>query len=124
VGKISGTVIDSATKQPLDYVAVAIMRSGGKVPINGVLTDDKGAFKINDMHPGSYKLVITYLGYVDKIIDPVVTSPEHPDKNIGVVVMSESKKAHKLNEVVIQGQGPLIENHIDKLVYNAEKDIT
>ena len=52
VGKISGTVIDSLTKQPLSYATVAVFRSGGHVPLNGVLTDEKGNFKLNDMKNG------------------------------------------------------------------------
>ncbi|HZX58185.1 MAG TPA: hypothetical protein VFE54_05650, partial [Mucilaginibacter sp.] len=38
VGKIAGTLIDSVTKQPLSYASVALFRSTGKSPLNGVLT--------------------------------------------------------------------------------------
>jgi hypothetical protein len=44
VGRISGIVIDSVTRKPLDYATVSIYRSTGKVPLNGVLTDEKGSF--------------------------------------------------------------------------------
>ncbi|HEY9195536.1 MAG TPA: hypothetical protein VIM77_04700, partial [Mucilaginibacter sp.] len=37
VGRISGTVIDSVTKKPMDYTTVGLYRSGGKSPINGVV---------------------------------------------------------------------------------------
>jgi hypothetical protein len=46
VGKISGTVIDSLTKKPVDYATISIFKSGAKTPINGVLTDEKGNFQI------------------------------------------------------------------------------
>jgi len=122
VGRISGTLIDSVTKKPLDYASVGLYRSGGKSPLNGVITDEKGNFKLDNIHPGSYKLSITYIGYPTKIIDPVVTTGAKPDANIGQVFISPG--AHALKEVVVQGQSALIENHIDKIVYNAEKDIT
>jgi len=122
VGKISGNVIDSLTKKPMDYASVGLYRSGGKAPITGVITDEKGNFKLNDVKPGSYKLVITFIGYPDKVIDPVVTTAAKPDNNVGLIAVPPS--ARTLKEVQITGQSALIENHIDKIVYNAEKDLT
>ena len=122
-GKISGTVIDSVTKKPVQYASVAIYLSQGKAPINGVLTDEKGSFKLYSIKPNSYRVTITFIGgYKTKTINPVVTTPSKLDNNIGNIVLSPDNKV--LNEVQITGKGPLIENHIDKLVYNAEKDIT
>lgn len=121
-GRISGTVIDSLTKKPLDYATVGLFITGGKTPITGVLTDDKGNFKLDNVKAGTYKLAITFIGYPSKIIDPVKTTDAKPDINIGTVVVAPSAKA--LKEVVIAGQAALVENHIDKIVYNAEKDLT
>jgi outer membrane receptor protein involved in Fe transport len=122
VGKISGTVIDSLTKKPLDYGTVSVFRNTGKATITGVLTDDKGNFQLNDMKPGVYRLEITFVGYPTKIISDVETTPAKPDKNLGTIVIKSSSRA--LKEVTITGTTPLIENRIDKIVYNAEKDIT
>ncbi|QJD94730.1 TonB-dependent receptor [Mucilaginibacter robiniae] len=121
-GRISGTVIDSVTKKPLDYATVSIFRSGGKAPLNGVLTDDKGNFKLNNIAPGNYKITVSFIGYPTKTIDPVTTTPGKPDKNMGDVIVAPSSRA--LKEVVVAGQTPVIENKIDKIVFNAEKDIT
>jgi len=122
VGRISGTIIDSVTKKPVDYASVGLYRSGGKSPINGVLTDPKGVFKLDNVHPGTYKIVISFLGYQPKTVDQIVTTDSKPDKNLGLVIVQPSAKV--LKEVVIQGQANLVENHIDKLVYNVEKDLT
>jgi outer membrane receptor protein involved in Fe transport len=122
VGKISGTLIDSITKKPVDYASVGLYNSGGKAPITGVITDPKGNFKLDNLHPGRYKLVITFIGYPSKTIDPVVTTDAKPDNNLGSVFISPG--ARILKEVAVTGQASIIENHIDKIVYNAEKDIT
>ncbi|SDD65968.1 Outer membrane receptor for ferrienterochelin and colicins [Mucilaginibacter pineti] len=121
-GRISGTVIDSVTKKPMDYTTVGLYRSGGKSPINGVVTDDKGNFKIDGIKPGSYKIVISFIGYPSKTIDPIVTSASKPDNKMGTVLLAPG--AHALAEVNVVGATPLIENRIDKIVYNAEKDLT
>src|SRR6201996_7390577 len=122
VGKISGTLVDSISKQPLNYASVSVFRSTGKSPINGVLTDEKGNFKIEGLHPGAYKLRIAYVGYPDKFVDGVVTTDAKPDKNMGAIMVAPSTK--RLKEVQITGTAALVENKIDKIVYNAEKDLT
>ncbi|MDB5143792.1 MAG: TonB-dependent receptor, partial [Mucilaginibacter sp.] len=122
VGKISGTLVDSISKKPLDYASVSIFRSGGKSPLNGVLTDEKGGFKIDGIHPGTYKIRISYVGCPDKFVDGIITTDSKPDKNMGVIIVAPSSRA--LAEVAITGAAPLIENKIDKIVYNAEKDLT
>lgn len=122
VGKISGTLIDSVSKQPLGYASVALFRATGTSPINGVLTNEKGEFRIDGVHPGSYKIRIVYVGYPDKFVGGIVTTDSKPDKNVGQVLVAPSRKA--LKEVSVTAAAPLVENKIDKIVYNAEKDLT
>jgi outer membrane receptor protein involved in Fe transport len=122
VGKISGTFIDSLTKKPVDYATISIFKSGAQTPINGVLTDEKGNFQINNLRAGKYKITVSFIGYPTKTYDPVETTASKPDNNMGALVIAPSAKA--LKEVQIVGQAPLIENKIDKIVYNAEKDLT
>jgi outer membrane receptor protein involved in Fe transport len=122
VGKIAGTIIDSLTKKPVDYATISLFRSGGKAPINGVLTDEKGNFKIDNIKAGKYKIVVSFIGYPSKTIDPVETTASKPDNNMGTILLAPSAKA--LKEVSIVGQAALVENKIDKIVYNAEKDLT
>ncbi|WP_295767260.1 TonB-dependent receptor [uncultured Mucilaginibacter sp.] len=121
-GRISGTVIDSLSKKPLDYATISLYRSGGKAVLNGTLTDDKGTFKLNNIAPGKYKVAVTFIGYPTKFIDPVETTPGKPDINMGNIIVSPGAKT--LGAVTVTGQAPVIENKIDKIVYNAEKDIT
>jgi outer membrane receptor protein involved in Fe transport len=122
LGKISGSVIDSLTKKPVEYATISLFKSGGTVPTNGVLTDEKGNFKLDNIKSGNYKITISFLGYKTKTIDPVTTTPGKPDANLGSVILPPSARAIK--EVAIVGQQALIENKIDKIVYNAEKDLT
>ena len=122
VGKITGTVIDSVTKKPVDYATISLFKSGLKTPINGVLTDPNGKYRFDNIKGGSYKLVISFIGYQTKTIDPITTDASKPDANMGNLVLSPS--ARSLKEVQVVGQQALIENKIDKIVYNAEKDLT
>lgn len=121
-GRINGVIIDSLTQKPVDYATVSLGRSGSTKNTNGALTDEKGAFKIENIAPGSYRVSISFLGYKTKVLDPVKTTPQKPDLNLGKIVLSPN--ANALNEVVVTGQAAVVENKIDRVVYNAERDVT
>lgn len=121
-GRITGIILDSITQSPIDYATVALARTGSTKSTNGALTDEKGSFKIEKISPGTYRLTIAFLGYQTKIIDSAITTPSKLDLNLGNILLAPNQKM--LNEIIITGTTPIIENKIDKLVYNAEQDIS
>ncbi len=120
-GRITGSIVDSLTRTPIDYATIALGRAGTARSTNGALTDEKGAFKIENIAAGSYRVTIAFLGYQTKILDSVKTTAAKPDLNLGRILLSPNTKA--LGEVVVTGTTPIVENKIDKLVYNAEQDV-
>ncbi|MFC5283745.1 TonB-dependent receptor domain-containing protein [Pedobacter alpinus] len=120
-GKITATIIDSLTRKPVDYATISLSKSGQTKSTNGALADDKGSFKLDNIKAGKYRLTISFIGYATKIIDPVETTLSKPDLNLGTIILSPSAKM--LNEITVTGEANLIENKIDKIVYNAEKDV-
>jgi outer membrane receptor protein involved in Fe transport len=121
-GTVSGTVIDSLTMKPVDYATVSIFKFGASTPLTGGLTDAKGVFQISNVPAGEYRVQVDFIGYKRTEIPKVVLSTERVDKNIGRIIISPT--ANMLKAVEITGQQALIENKIDKLVFNAEKDVT
>src|ERR1700744_6322334 len=107
VGRISGSVIDSVTKETMPYTTVALFRNTGTSPLNGVLTDDKGVFKIDGVKPGTYRIEITFVGYPTKKITNIVTTLSKPDKALGTVFVSPSAKT--LKDVEVTGVKALVE---------------
>ena len=120
-GRISGIILDSLSNKPIDYATVSMGRAGSVKTTNGSITDEKGAFKIENIAVGSYRITIAFIGYQTKILDSVKTTLGKPDLNLGRILLAPNLKM--LNEVVITGTTPIIENKIDKLIYNAEQDI-
>ncbi len=118
-GKIEGQVIDSLTSEPLSYSSIALKKKGSTISLDGVLADDNGFFKFNDVNTGNYDLYISFVGYPDKIVT-VETTLKTPDFNIGKIFLSPS--VNLLNEVEIVEERMLVENKADKLVFNAEND--
>jgi outer membrane receptor protein involved in Fe transport len=121
-GRISGKVSDSLTKAPVDFATISIYKPGATAPFNGTSADAKGAFSIGNLPPGTYRVTLEFLGYPRKTIDKVVISDAAPIVVLGNVFLSPSQTTLKTVSVV--GQAPVLENKIDKLVYNAENDLT
>jgi len=120
-GRITVVIADSATKAPVDYATVSLIRVKDNKSVNGALTDAKGKVVLQNVAPDQYKLSIGFMGYKSKTV-LLKTSPEKPDLNAGTVYISGSQS--DLKEVSIVGKTPMIENKIDKVVYNAEQDVT
>lgn len=121
-GRISGVVIDSLTRKPVEYASVALTLSGASKSVNGALTDAKGAFVMDNVAPGKYKVSVSFMGYKQKEVNDVVTTGAKPDKNVGRIILAPS--SNLLKEVAVTGEVPMVENRVDKVVYNAEKDAT
>ncbi|MFI5452136.1 TonB-dependent receptor domain-containing protein [Pedobacter sp. UC225_61] len=89
--------------------------------VNGGVTDEKGKIILQNVAPDEYKLSIGFMGYKTKSVT-IKTTPEKPDYNVGSIILSAT--ANTLSEVNIVGQKAVVENKIDRLVYNAEADAT
>jgi ferric enterobactin receptor len=120
-GNISGRVVDSLTRKPVEYVAIGLWNQATNKVVNGTTTDSTGAFTLQDIADGKYKMQLEFIGYKKSELK-ITVSKEKPQ-----VVLEELKLASKqtaLNEVTVTGEKALIENKIDKLIYNADRDIT
>ncbi|WP_129714601.1 TonB-dependent receptor domain-containing protein [Pedobacter sp. SYP-B3415] len=120
-GRIVATIIDSVSRKPIDYATVTLLKVSDNKSVNGGVTDEKGRIVLQNVAPDSYKLAIGFMGYNTKTV-LVKTTPEKPDNNIGNVILAPS--ANSLKDVTVVGQKAMIENKVDRMVYNAEADIT
>lgn len=118
--KISGTVVDSTTNKSVEFASVALVDKNTNKPVDGTMADEKGKFTLNKVAAGSFLLQITFIGYNTKTVDVKLNKGQ--DLDLGNILISSSAKM--LNEVTVTGQAALIEEKVDRLVYNADKDIT
>jgi len=120
-GRITATIIDSLTKQPVDYASVSLIRVKDNKTINGALTDEKGKIILQNIAPDEYKFAVGFIGYTSKSII-VKTTLQKPDFSLGNVILVPS--SNTLKEITVEGKKSVIENKIDRMVYNAEADAT
>lgn len=121
-GTVLGKIIDSATRRPIDYATISIYRAGKSTPLNGTTSDSTGAFTLTNIPAGHYEIVIEFVGYRTITLKDITIAPSHEVVDLKQILLGRNYGT--LQGVVVTAQGKLVENKIDKLVYNAEKDIT
>ncbi len=119
--KISGIVVDSSLTKAVEYATIALIDKTTKKIIDGTIADDKGRFTLTKVAEGTYNLTVRFIGYADKTISNVTVGK---GDNIDVGVIKLNVSATTLDAVTVTGQKSLIEEKVDRLVYNAEKDLT
>lgn len=116
---LKGKITDSDTKAPLQYVDVALFKTGSKNLIAGVTTDSLGVFNFPSVENGQYTLRITYIEYTT-VNKPVTMMGDSLD--LGTI--SLQVKTKKLGEVEVVAQAPQMRFDIDKKVFSVDQNIT
>ena len=114
--------MDSLTKRPLEYATISLFKPGEKKPINGSTTKQDGSFTVTDAATGVFSVIIESIGYNSLTINNISVQQDHAVIDLKNILLI--KKEKDLQNVTVTSTTKLIEDKIDKLVFNAEKDIT
>lgn len=120
-GKIAGLLVDSTSGKPVEFATVALIDVKTGKPIDGTTSDAKGKFTLAKLAPGDYRMQYSFIGYKNLDSAPF-TIVKGTDLNMGSVQMPADVRL--LGEVTVTGQAALIEEKVDRLVFNADKDVT
>lgn len=99
---INGKVIDNKSGEPVSYANVALYEAGAEQPLTGTYTDDAGSFTLQDVSPGTYDLVIHFVGYEDNRLESLQVTRQTGSLNLDALKLS--KASQELEEVVVEGQ--------------------
>jgi ferric enterobactin receptor len=116
--KVAGTLVDSATTKPVEFATVALLKSG-KIQ-QGTVTDAKGAFTFDQVATGHYTIQASLIGYSTRNSERFDVKSK--DVDLGQVTLAAAVQT--LGEVTVSEQKALFEERSDRMVYNAEKDIS
>ncbi|HEY4653238.1 MAG TPA: TonB-dependent receptor [Cyclobacteriaceae bacterium] len=120
-GRITGEVKDATSNLPVEYATVALNDPDTNTPVDGTVCDEKGKFVLTKIANGNYNVVISFIGF-ESIVLPVVIDDRKNNHDLGEVKLS--MKAEILDAVTVEGQKALIEERVDRTIYNAENDAT
>jgi outer membrane receptor protein involved in Fe transport len=121
-GQIEGVVLESDTKLPIEYATIILYNKGSNNAIGGTTANEKGEFKINQLAFGVYKIDIEFVGFKTLNIDNITIDNSHLKINVNSILLIKSKST--LTDVTVKSSTKIIDNKIDKMVFNAEKDIS
>ncbi len=109
--QFTGKIVDEQNT-PISYANIVAKDKIDNSIITGVITNENGEFTINPKK-GNIFIEISFVGFTTKKIHP--TKP-----NIGTIVLEEEGQ---LQEVVITARKKLIQQKVDRLVFNVENTV-
>ncbi|WP_128543078.1 TonB-dependent receptor domain-containing protein [Larkinella soli] len=116
---VSGSLLDSTANKPVEFATVALLKDG-KIS-KGAVSDPKGMFSFSEVETGTYTLQVSFMGFTSKTVAPFRVESGQKVQ-LGVILLSRS--VQQLAQVTVTEQKSLFEERSDRMVYNAEKDIS
>ncbi|GGM83453.1 hypothetical protein GCM10010967_14000 [Dyadobacter beijingensis] len=113
--EITGTVLDSATQKPLRMASVSLLQARDSAYVTATITDGDGHFIFRKTAPGTYRLLITFVGYKNGSLP--VSVRQGADANVDTIRMAQ--QGTDLNEVVIRQERAPVTIRQDTLEFNA-----
>ena len=115
-GIIFGTVVDSLTKQEMQYATITIMKQMDSSVVSGTITDKKGNFKIENLSPENYLCKVSFIGYEKTFIRNINMTKENPIINLGKIVLLPAEEMK--SEVLVTAEKDPISYQVDKKIIN------
>ena len=112
--KISGTLIDKDTKEPLPQVTLQLLKPDSSF-VGGTVSNDEGKFSLSAPKSGKYLLKISSIGYVTQVKNMDMSGSQN--QALGTVVMQSDAVMLKGAEVTALAQKVVLKE--DTFVYNS-----
>ena len=120
-GSVSGWVIDSQNRKPVEYANMVLLDSLSGKMVTGIVSDSNGYFLMTNVPYGSFVMEYTFVGYEKQRSKHIIVSKKHPKADLGTLSLGSS--AISMNEVTITAEKSMMINKIDRKVFNVQKDI-
>ena len=118
-GEVLGSIVDTATKEPVARASVAIRSRKDSSLVTGAITEANGSFRIQGLRSGDYYLRTTAIGFRPRSYTFSITDAA-PRANVGPVTLT--RIAVTLQSVQVEGQAPTVVIEPDRNTYRA-KDV-
>tara|TARA_R110002050_G_scaffold16019_2_gene49005 strand:- start:100718 stop:103192 length:2475 start_codon:yes stop_codon:yes gene_type:complete len=116
--KITGTVLEQDTGQPLEYATLVLQSVEEPSKITGGITDGNGKYEVETVQ-GKFNISIEYIGYrTYKLPNQILNS----SKDLGIIKLAPD--VSELEGVEVVAEKTTVEIRLDKKVYNIGKDLT
>ncbi len=117
---ITGIVIQSDSKKPIQFAAATLVRTQDEEVEAGELTDENGFFSLKAVPAGEYHLEVDFIGFLPFIGKPFQYDPSvEPDIYMGQITLQ--LKVLEADLIEVNAERPLYEATVNKKVYVIDK---
>lgn len=120
--RVSGRIIEISSGEPVAYASVALVDLKTDQNVAGAVADFNGEFIISNFKNGNYKILVSFMGYKNFNSEQFEINEKISIHNLGIIHLEAEEFA--LEEVTVLGQRDLIQEKVDRTIYNAENDKT
>lgn len=113
---VGGMVVDSASGKPLPLASISLLVARDSSYIMGTLSDVDGMFQLRNVAQGSYRILVTFVGYRN-VSQPIRVTSNVQVNNAGIFQMVE--QSNQLQEVIVRQESPPVTVKQDTVEFNA-----
>jgi len=114
---LTGVILESETKQELEYATVTVL-SSDNIVVTGGLTNSKGEFSI-PLKKGEYNLLVEYISYKNFEQLGLIIS-----NNLNLNKIELDLDIESLDEIEIIAENTTVDIRLDKKIYTVGRDLT
>src|SRR5580658_4852245 len=106
--QITGRIIDSNSRQPIQYATISLYAAGATRPAGGMMTGSKGEFSVSAPRTGEFSITVECIGYAKLKLGPLPAGGKRT--SLGDILLS--KAAASLQAVTVTATRGLVENKL------------
>jgi len=114
---VQGVVVDKSTGENISFATVAILAEGEQNALTGTVSDKNGVFSLGKIPYGTYRLIVSFLGYRSGEFSELTLSPETRDIDLGRIELEPDAIA--IDEVEVKASARTSVSRIDRIRYRA-----
>ena len=120
--EITGTVIEETSGESIPYATVALYNKSDDSVFTGTISDDDGKFTITKISTGDYYLKVSFMGYKDHTIYPIILLDNQKTLDIGIIKLQHNLEA--LDEVILTSKAKAIRNTVDRQILSVSSNLS
>ncbi len=116
---VAGQIFDEEKNEPIPFVSVSVFNQSEEL-ITGNISNENGLFILEGMEPGTYRLVLSSVGFED-LQKEILVGKLNQYYDLGKLILSPSST--QLDEVVITDEREEIASGLDRKSYSMSQNI-
>lgn len=121
-GAIKGSVVESVSAQPLEYVNVVVYPKGSEQMLTGGISDIDGSFRIDQIPFGEYDVHFSFIGFEKHVVEDIRVSRESPEADLGIVRIRPGSEM--MDAVTVTADRDMLLFNLDKTIFTVDRDMT